>query len=72
MLVGNQVKEVAKKQKKELKGVRKNLEKEAQKAAEIQMKLQEEEAALAREEELFGSVQDELDFKTEKLERLWE
>jgi len=48
------------------------LEKEAQKAAEIQMKLQEEEAALAREEELFGSVQDELDFKTEKLERLWE
>ena len=39
MLVGNQVKEVAKKQKKELKGVRKNLEREAAKAAEIQMKL---------------------------------
>ena len=35
MVVGDQVKEVAKKQKKELKGIRKNLEKEAQRAAEL-------------------------------------
>ena len=49
-MVGEQVKQVAKAQKKELKGIRKNLEKEAQRAAEMQMRLQEEEEMLAREQ----------------------
>ena len=48
MLVGDQVKEVAKKQKKELKVIRKNMQKEAEKAAEMQMKLEEEEKMIAK------------------------
>jgi len=72
MVVGQQVKEVAKKQKKELKGIRKNLELEAQKAAELQMKIDEEERALAKEQMTYQNVQDELDYKSRKLEELWE
>ena len=48
MVVGEQVVQIAKAQKKELKGIRKNLEQEAKRAAEMQMKIQEEEEALAR------------------------
>ena len=72
MVVGEQVKQVAKAQKKELKGIRKNLEKEAQRAAEMQMRLQEEEEMLAREQQKFTSIAEELDFKTDRLEKLWE
>ena len=42
------MKEVAKKQKKELKVIRKNMQKEAEKAAEMQMKLEEEEKMIAK------------------------
>ena len=72
MLVGDQVKEVAKKQKKELKVIRKNMEREAQKAAEMQMKLEEEEKMIAKATAQYTNVAEELEAKTKMLEYMWE
>lgn len=72
MLVGSQVMEVAKAQQKELKKTRKQLAKEQKQQAELQMKLQEEEEEANKMKENFVSLQEELDFKTNKLNKLWE
>ena len=72
MLVGSQVMEVAKAQQKELKKTRKQLAREQQQQAELQMKLQEEEEEANAMAQTFQSLQQELDFKTNKLTKLWE
>ena len=64
--------EVAKAQQRELKKTRKQLAKEQKQQAELQMKLQEEEEEANKMKENFVSLQEELDFKTNKLNKLWE
>ena len=63
--------EVAKAQKKELKKTKAQLQKEVQQQAELQMRLQEEEEDYTQIKEKFGSLAEELDFKTKKLGKLY-
>ena len=67
MLVGSQVMEVAKKQQKELSKTKKELEKENRQQMELQQKLQEKEDDYFQIKTKFTSLQEELDFKTQKL-----
>ena len=71
LLVGSKVMEEAIKQEKVLKKTKTKLEKENKKAVEMEMKLQEKVEDYLQAEEKFKSMQDELDYKTKKLEKLW-
>jgi hypothetical protein len=72
MIVGSQAIEVAKAQSKELKKTKKQLLAEAEQHAAMQMKLEEEEQDLSLLKMKFTNMQEELDFKKDKLEKIWE
>ncbi len=71
MLVGTQVMEEAMKQEKELRRANKVLSKEQREAKKLQSKLQERDTDFNEIKTKFNSLQEELDFKTSKLENLW-
>lgn len=72
MIVGNQAIEVAKAQQKELKKTKKQLLQEAEQQAAMQAKLEKEEADLSKITMKFRNLQEELEFKHDKLEKIWE
>lgn len=71
MVVGSQAIEVAKKQQKELKKTQKALEKEKRLEKEQLEKLQQQEKDFLSQQHKFNSVQEELDFKSKRLETVW-
>lgn len=71
MLVGTQAIEVAKKQQKELKKTKKELKKEMELQAQLQMQLEDEESNFDQIQQKFTSLHEELDFKSNKLQKLW-
>ena len=71
MVVGSQAIEVAKKQKKELKKTQKALEKEQQKEKDLEDQLRAQEDDFMNAQHKFNSIQEELDFKSKKLEKIW-
>lgn len=71
MVVGSQAIEVAKKQQKELKKTQKALEKEAKKERELEEELKKKDSDFLNAQHKFNSIQEELEFKTKKLEKLW-
>ena len=71
MVVGSQAIEVAKQQQKELKKTQKALKKEQQAQADLEEKLKKQESDFLNAQHKFNSIQEELDFKSKKLETLW-
>lgn len=71
MVVGSQAIEVAKQQKKQLKKTQKQLEKEESAQKKLEDQLQLEEQNFLREQHKFNSIQEELDFKSKKLETIY-
>lgn len=70
MVVGSQAIEVAKKQQKELKKTQKILEKEQAKKREMEEQLQKQENDFLNAQHKFNNIQEELEFKSAKLEKL--
>ena len=71
MVVGSQAIEVAKKQQKELKKTQKALEKEQLKERRLLEDQEKIEQDYLNTEHKFTSLQDELEFKNQKLEKIW-
>lgn len=71
MVVGSQAIEVAKKQQKELKKTQKQLEIENKKEKDLEEQLKKQENDFLNAQHKFNSIQEELEFKTKKLEKLW-
>lgn len=71
VLVGHQVIEEAKKQAKELKKTKKVLEKENNRRQELEEKKKEKDDELLKINKKFGTLQEELDYITKKLHKVW-
>ena len=71
MVVGSQAIEVAKKQQKELKKTHKALQKEKKHQEELEEQLKQKENDFLNAQHKFNSIQDELEFKTKKLNTIW-
>lgn len=71
VLVGTQVIEEAKKQAKELKKTKKVLEKENNRRQELEEKKKEKDDELIKINKKFGNLQEELDYITSKLHKVW-
>ena len=72
VLVGTQVIEEAKKQAKELKKTRKVLEKENNRRQELEERKKEKDDELLKINKKFGNLQEELDYITGKLQKVWQ
>ena len=71
VLVGTQVMEEAKKQAKELKKKKKVLEKEHRLRQELEEQKKEKDDELLQINKKFGTLQEELDYITKKLQKVW-
>lgn len=71
LVAGDQAIEMEKQQKKQIKIVQKDLRKEIKQEAELKMKLEEEEEDLNAIRDKFTNLDEEYQYKVEKLDGIW-